>query len=336
MVFKESKYWLDHTPKESPYRPAKQAAPSSCNQFDKYCTDVWRTTMIQWFYEVADCFDFDRGVVCYALSYLDRVIEDNLRTKRFTTKKELQLTAVTTLYIAMKLHGEIDQPYGTETKPHERKKLTIQAFVVLSKHQFDAASIEAMELVLLTILDWQLNPPDARATVACMLELMPEQATYLKEWRCIFDIARYIAELSLGEIDLVFEVKPSVIALSSILCAIHGVENANRDIPADRVLQRMSGRINNAASIGFGQDLITQTAIRLNHLCPYIIVKEKKDKKQRKRKSSATTSPKEDQVSVDETMDKEEEPPRKTSPVCVVESCQENPLLVKAGCHGKR
>lgn len=295
--------------------------------------------MAQWFFEVADCFDFDRGVVSIALNYLDRVLIANQRTNKFTTKEELQLTAVTSLYLAMKLHGET-VPCRKKGRKYERKKLTIEAFVVLSKHQFDAATIEAMERTLLSILNWQLNPPDARSYVACMLELMPQQDVYIREWRCIFDIARYIAELSLGESDLLFQVRPSVVALASILCAINSLGRAARPLPPVHVLENMSNKIFQATSLGLDMDIVTETATSLTHLCPSIFVKDN-GPIQRKRKSTSSTDSDStcDQVSLDEIVDRVGEPShaaqRKTSPVCVG-SFDDNPFLVKAGRHRKR
>jgi len=266
-----------------------------------------------------------------ALNYLDRVVLDNLRTNAFTSNEELQLTAVTTLYLAMKLHGEIE-PQQAKGIKYERKKLTIEAFVVLSKHQFDASDIESMELNLLSILNWQLNPPDTRVYVACMLELMPKRKTYLREWRCIFDIARYVAELSLGESDLSFQVRPSVLACASILCAINSLGNSGRSLPPVHVLQTMSNKICQATSLRLDMDLVTQTAIRLTHLCPSIFVKD--EPVRRKRKSTSDFDSSYEEVSIDEIVDSTELH-RKTSPVCVG-SFDEKSFLVKAGRHRSR
>lgn len=193
MIQQETKYWGEHLVRDCPYRSSKDPPPPDSTAYSRCITNSWRITMTQWYFSVADTFEFERGVVATALNFLDRVILENEVRNTFTTKDELQLTAVTSLYLAMKLHGEIDPPPAKKKRTkYERKKLTIQAFCILSKHQFDAPAIEAMERSLLSMLKWQLNPPDARAFIACMLELMPEQATYIYEWRCIFDIARYV------------------------------------------------------------------------------------------------------------------------------------------------
>ena len=273
-MVQESRYWLG-APKRNPYATSKQALPPGSSAFTRNATEPWRTQICQWYFQVSDCFDFDRGVVFVALNYLDRAVAQNCETLKFTTNRELQLVAVTALYLAMKLHGEIE-PATSQAKgsKYERKKLTIDAFVVLSKRHFDVCAIETMELDLLSILKWQLNPIDARVFVACMLELMTERNTYLQEWRCIFDIARYIAELSLGEVDLVFSTRPSVVACASILCAINSLGRAGRSLPPMHVLQHMSTSIYEATSLSLDMEAVTQTAIRLTHLCPSIFVKE--------------------------------------------------------------
>lgn len=297
--------------------------------------------MAQWFFSVADTFDFDRGVVSVALYYVDRIILANQETNTFTTNEQLQLTAVTCLYIAMKLHGEIE-PHQKRGAKYERKKLTIAAFVVLSKRQFDVCSIEAMELQLLSMLKWELNPPDARSFVACMLELMPERQTYLQEWRCIFDVARYIAELSFGESDLLFQVTPSVVACSSLRCAINSLGRSSKSLPPVHVLQALSNKIHEATSLRLDMDVVTETAVRLAHLCPSMFVKKEEDEEEpvhkRKKLCSGTSStscepPAFAAVSIDEVVDISKEDQRKTSPVCVG-SFQDNcSFLVKAGRH---
>jgi hypothetical protein len=336
MMVQESRYWLG-APKRNPYATSKQALPPGSSAFTRNATEPWRTQICQWYFQVSDCFDFDRGVVSVALNYLDRAVAQNCETLKFTTNRELQLLAVTALYLAMKLHGEIE-PATSQAKgsKYERKKLTIDAFVVLSKRHFDVCAIETMELDLLSILKWQLNPIDARVFVACMLELMTERNTYLQEWRCIFDIARYIAELSLGEVDLVFSTRPSVVACASILCAINSLGRAGRSLPPMHVLQHMSTSIYEATSLSLDMEAVTQTAIRLTHLCPSIFVKEPSapETPRKKRKSNSTI----DEVSIDEIVDTQAQQlqnQRKTSPVCVG-SFDDTSFFAKAGCRRRR
>lgn len=334
-MLQESKYWLAHSPKRNPYGVSKQSGSSG---FTRGATESFRLQICQWYFQVSDCFDFDRGVVSVALNYLDRAVTQNQETHKFTTNRELQLVAVTALYLATKLHGETESPPQGRGRKYERKKLTIQAFVVLSKHHFTTSAIEAMELELLSILKWQLNPTDARVYVACMLELMPERQTYLAQWRAIFDVARYIAELSLGEVDLVFSTRPSVVACASILCAINSLGRSSRSLPPVHVLQCMSNKIFQATSLGLEMDIVKQTAICLTHLCPSIFVKpaqeEVSETQRKKRKTDATF----EEVSIDEIVDaqvQQQQNYRKTSPVCVG-SFDENSFFVKAGRRRRR
>ena len=336
---RESKYWLG-APTRNPYATSKQASPPGSSAFTRNATEPWRTQICQWYFQVSDCFDFDRGVVSVALNYLDRAVAQNCETLKFTTNRELQLVAVTALYLAMKLHGEIEPPTSqAKGSKYERKKLTIDAFVVLSKRHFDVCAIEAMELELLSILKWQLNPIDARDYVAWMLELMPERNTYLQEWRCIFDIARYIAELFLGEVDLVFSTRPSVVACASILCAINSLGRAGRSLPPVHVLQNMSNKICQATSLRSRHgdshaDCDTLDSIMPVHFC----------RQGRRTTGSRDSKEKEkvqlylDEVSIDEIVDTQAQQlqhQRKTSPVCVG-SFDENSFFVKAGRRRRR
>jgi Cyclin, N-terminal domain len=311
LTLQESRYWQSFS-MNNPYQSSL-----SRTEFSRNANERWRIKMCQWYFEVVDCFDFDRGVVSIALNYLDRMVAESLCNKTFTSKNELQLVAITSLYVALKLHGEIEHRGGR----YRRKKLTIDAFVILCKHQFDVSAIESMERALLSILNWHLNPPDVRSYVACMLELMPERKIYSTEWRYIFGIARYIGELSLGESSLAFQVRPSVTACAAILCAIHSLQESGRPLPPAHVLEVMSDNIAAATALRLDMPAVTHVAIRLMHLCPSIIANQ--------RIFDSTCDNEMDGVSNDEIMN-DTSFQRKASPVCVSSFSDENAFFVSA------
>ena len=79
---------------------------------------------------MVDHFDFSREVVSVSIHYLDRY----LATKH-VNKKMFQLVAMTTLFLAVKLH--------------EPGKLTMSAMIGLSRGCFLVEEMKAMELEVL-------------------------------------------------------------------------------------------------------------------------------------------------------------------------------------------
>jgi Cyclin, N-terminal domain len=155
------------------------------------------------------------------LNYLDRSTSHWVENaEALITKREFQLLAVTSLYMAIKVHGETDNSEGP------RRKLKIDAFYELSRKQFDVALIESTERHILTALNWNVNPPTALKFIATFLSLCPQweysvhHAPHATVIAGIYDVARYLSELSVCQSGFGFTCKPSVIAFSSIIFAI--------------------------------------------------------------------------------------------------------------------
>lgn len=93
-------------------------------------TEVWREKICEWSYQVVDHFEFSREVVSVSISLLDRF----LCTEQ-VDKKQFQLAAMTTLYLAIKL---------TETG-----KLSMRSMIQLSRGFFTIEQMAAMEMTIL-------------------------------------------------------------------------------------------------------------------------------------------------------------------------------------------
>jgi Cyclin, N-terminal domain len=155
------------------------------------------------------------------LNYLDRSTSHWVNNaEALITKREFQLLAVTSLYMAIKVHGETDNSEGP------RRKLKIDAFYELSRRQFDVALIESTERHILTVLNWNVNPPTALKFIATFLSLCPQweysvhHAPHATVIAGIYDVARYLSELSVCQSGFCFTCKASVIAFASIIFAI--------------------------------------------------------------------------------------------------------------------
>ncbi|KAL3799968.1 hypothetical protein HJC23_007441 [Cyclotella cryptica] len=96
--------------------------PDSANDGDDAskkarCTSIgpWRKRIASWMYDVVDHFKYDRNVVTIALRYIDQYVSHLLLRKGGTTgeaivkRRHFQLIAVTSLYLAIKIHGELNE-----------------------------------------------------------------------------------------------------------------------------------------------------------------------------------------------------------------------------------
>jgi hypothetical protein len=194
----------------------------------------WRRRLCEWMFEVTDHYDFDREVVSFAFDYLDRSISlaYGPTSRKKLSKKEYQLYAVTSLYLAIKVHGEMDSDDG------KRIKLRISAFQELSRGCFKTETIEAKEIEFLALLQWRVNPPTCARCIYSYLHLLPEWTsaefeTPREDIIChIFDVAKYLTELSIFVSEFSFNYSPSTIAYGAIICAIDYVEESIMSIPS--------------------------------------------------------------------------------------------------------
>lgn len=181
--------------------------------------EFWRRKLCEWVYEVVDHFKFDREVVSVALNYLDRAV--SMSTSPIG-KKDFQLYTVTSLYMAIKIHGE-SESYG-----NSRLKLKIASFVELSRGCFSAKLIEDTEKLILKKLNWHVNPPTMLKYIHSLIQLCPAWTVFeymiphAKVIKSIYELARYLTELSVCFPDFAFKFKDSTIAYCAILCAIEG------------------------------------------------------------------------------------------------------------------
>ncbi|EEC44236.1 predicted protein [Phaeodactylum tricornutum CCAP 1055/1] len=205
--------------------------PSHTEGVTGYISERWRGSICEWCYEVVDHFQFDREVVSIALNYLDRAVAAKARdTLKAIPYLEFQLIAVTSVYMAIKLHG------AHETHDGPRRRLRIDAFVELSRGHFEAGAIECMERSILSTLNWRVNPPTLLRFISNLLELLPEWSplphtvSYGDALGGIYDYARYLSELSVCVSKFSFTLSSSEIAFSAILCAIEALQ-ATRTVP---------------------------------------------------------------------------------------------------------
>lgn len=231
--------------------------------------EAWRRRLCEWCFEVVDHFSLEREVVSIALNYLDRIVAKSIQSSDYAiAKREFQLVAVSSLYVAIKLHGENDEI------DLDRRKLNIEVFVELSRGFFQVETLEAMELSILFNLNWQLNPPTPLKFISSLIRLIPAwtideyQPSYRRVSKAIFDISMYLTELSVCVSTFTFHSKNSIVAYAAILCAIDSLDDS-LPLPYD---VRMHFVNNVAEATGLLPEMEKVRCVRnlLMELCPSI------------------------------------------------------------------
>lgn len=81
----------------------------------------WRKRISSWMYDVVDHFSYDRHIVNISLRYIDKYVSYLLANSsrvgsQVVKRRHFQLIAVTSLYLAIKIHGELleDDPISGE------------------------------------------------------------------------------------------------------------------------------------------------------------------------------------------------------------------------------
>jgi Cyclin, N-terminal domain len=190
----ESKFYRPSIDYLRPY--TVPASTSPCHSKAENVTEVWRQKVCEWCYQVVDHFYFNREVVFIALNYLDRMVAELTNRNSHVCKTDFRLIAVTSLYMAVKLHGVHSSLDGV------RRKLRISSFYELSERHFSIKEIESMERDMLAVFDWHVNPPSPSMYADCLLAVCPKWTVAESNLTCdcvltsIKDLAIYLTELA--------------------------------------------------------------------------------------------------------------------------------------------
>ncbi|KAL7530407.1 hypothetical protein ACHAWF_003364 [Thalassiosira exigua] len=220
--------------------------------------DAVRRNVVQWNYECADYFLIDRDVVRTSVDYFDRA-SDRLAADASAGRVRLDLShllALTSLYLACKLHGttaaeeapaevkahrrDESPPRSLDDQGHDRPssakaKLGLRDFCNMSRGTFCPEHLQEMELMLLQNLRWRVHPPtpaDFLLRYVKMLSLSLNEDAALdgsdraggaadvvgKGWS-VFEVSRYQVELSVYSAELCRDYLPSEVALAAVLNA---------------------------------------------------------------------------------------------------------------------
>jgi Cyclin, N-terminal domain/Cyclin, C-terminal domain len=160
-----------------------------------------------------DHFDFPRDIVSACMSFLDRYLANHLkRHPEGIPKHAFQLLAMTCLYIAVKL----DQP----------RMLSLETMAHLSRGTFSKAQMQAMEMEILSNLEWHVHPPTPYTFLSYLIQLSKPQPSANK----IYEMARYFVELSVLDYFFVGK-RSSTVAIAALLNAFED-QNCCEDLAA--------------------------------------------------------------------------------------------------------
>lgn len=210
-----------HKEKSAYLRPMRYSIAAKEGGRHDQLTGAWRLKICEWIFEVVDYFSFDRQAVAIALDYLDRSasILDDTSSDDGIDRREYQLLAISSLYLAIKLHGE------SETKEGLRLKMKVSAFEQLGRGMFQASAIEETERKILALLRWQLNPPIPSQYVAYLVRLVPRwpanrTASFRTMVMELHDTTKYLTELACFNLVLTFDVDPSIVAYGALMASL--------------------------------------------------------------------------------------------------------------------
>ena len=169
-----------------------------------------RVKMCEWCYQVVDFCKFRRETVSISMSYLDRYLGTAKGRYALLDRKDYQLVAMTTLYMAIKLH----EPLEMETS----------LLADLSRGCYNEVEITTMEQSILDALHWRIQGPTPLCFVQHFLALLPD-TVHPEIATAIMDYARFQTELATSDYSLVSS-QQSHVALAAILNAVEGVDQS--------------------------------------------------------------------------------------------------------------
>lgn len=127
--------------------------PNPSTAVDETC----RKLMAYWCYQVVDRCQFSRDTVAIAMNMLDRFLASPSGHHVLKDRRVFQLTCMTCLYTAIKVH--------------ESEALSSKTIESLSQGKYSEKDIETMEMNLLFAIRWKCHPPTALGFVQYLLEV---------------------------------------------------------------------------------------------------------------------------------------------------------------------
>jgi hypothetical protein len=193
--------------------PYTKDAPSESSDF---IGEDCRRKICEWNYAVVDYYCFDREVTSVSLYYLDRLASSAISSGKNVGRREFQLMSLASLFVALKVHGEIDPSLTSR-----RRKIPLKTFVDLTHGIFSGEEIVEMEKEIFETLSWRINPPSAIRFLHYALHnflapALPDRPHLGNVIRKIYEVSRYLTEMAVCSSEAFVRYKQSVVALAAL------------------------------------------------------------------------------------------------------------------------
>jgi len=194
-----------------------------------------RTRVCKWMFHIIDIMGLQHETAAIAISYLDRFMSisclHKAKQKRSTTRcnrREYQLVASTSLYIAIKIH----EPFV----------LRPEVISSLTRGLVTPDTIIACEKIILTTLRWRMNGPTPHQFINYILKLLPSSSTSTSS--TTDQLVNKLCESSHSWIETAIKdyacipLRSSTVALSALLNSLEDIsQGADHCLPSEAKYQ---------------------------------------------------------------------------------------------------
>ncbi|KAL7440690.1 hypothetical protein ACHAXH_005719 [Discostella pseudostelligera] len=176
--------------------------------------EVVRMKMVDWCYSFIDVCHFEREIVAVAMEMVDRFLSmSNKAEAVLCDRLQFQLLTVTSLYIAVKTHGE--------------SALGIDFFCSISCDIYSVDEIEAMERTLLHELSWCISPQTCVQMANHILALVSSDVRFEQSiYSAILDEVMYQAEHAVRNYYFATQ-RQSTVAMAAIFNTLERLDKQN-------------------------------------------------------------------------------------------------------------
>ena len=167
-------------------------------------THVDRQQLVDWCFAIIDACKFQRETVAIAVNLFDRFlsIPSQKSITALQDKRELQLLAVTSLYIGIKIN--------------ERVAFPSTFFETISNGGYSFQEIEETERIMLRGLRWRINGPTLFQIAMHILSLLNLQEFLDQDvMNCLLNDVQYQTENAIRDYDLSIS-RPSTVVLTML------------------------------------------------------------------------------------------------------------------------
>lgn len=212
------------------------------------------------YYEFIDHYNFDREVVGVAVNYFDRYISSQKSCEDVHTKDKYQIIAVTSLFLAIKLHS-MSEDCLVESRA--------RALTRLLYGNVNPKEIYEMEIEILLLLDWRMNPPTLHQFALNFSQLHPLGDCCSTTTSYLYEATRYQVELAIFIPALLAKFKPSVIAYAALKNAEEKIASDNPHILTAEMKQSFETLMTDQ-TLAMDLTAVAQCQLLLQAVCPQL------------------------------------------------------------------